>query len=108
MRVIIENVRSLCGPVSVPIRPLTLLVGENSTGKSSFLAVLAHIFSRSFPDFKPDFNNPPFDLGSYDSIATFKGGKFGRAETFSIGFETENEKPPVIVRATYSSDLGQP
>jgi AAA ATPase-like protein/uncharacterized protein DUF3696 len=108
MKVVVENVRSLCGPFSVSVRPLTLLVGENSTGKSSFLAVLAHLFSRSFPAFRPVFNNPPFDLGSYDSIATFKGGKFGRAQTFSIGFETESEKPDVHVRAIYSSHLGQP
>ena len=108
MRVLIENVRSFCGTHSIPLRPLTLLIGENSTGKSTFLAIVAHVFGRRFPSFRPVFNLSPFDLGSFDSIATYKGGKFGRAETFSLGFESEKERPDILVRCTYSSDFGQP
>ena len=35
---ILEDFRCFAGRNEVPIRPLTLLVGENSTGKTSFLA----------------------------------------------------------------------
>ena len=37
--VYLEHVRSFADAQTVPIRPLTLLVGENSSGKTTFLAV---------------------------------------------------------------------
>ena len=37
---ILEDFRCFSGRHEVPIRPLTLLVGENSTGKTSFLAAV--------------------------------------------------------------------
>ncbi|MFZ3213206.1 MAG: AAA family ATPase [Terriglobales bacterium] len=103
MEIFLENVRSFVGKHFIPLRPLTLLVGENSTGKSTFMAMLAHVFQPDFPTVRPSFNNPPFDLGTYDSIATFKGGRYGRAGFFSVGF-TEERK----IVATYTSYRGQP
>jgi energy-coupling factor transporter ATP-binding protein EcfA2 len=90
------------------LRPLTLLVGENSTGKTTFLATLANICKPGFPSFKPSFNVPPFDLGTYDSIATYKGGRYGRADSFSLGFEDEGKKDIKRMVATYISSMGQP
>ena len=58
---------------------------------------------------QPRFNEPPYNLGSYDTIATYKGGKFGRAKCFSLGhisdFNSEEESIEVI--ATYRSNQGQ-
>ncbi len=71
------------------------------------MALVAHLFHRSFPSFRPSFNAAPFDLGTFDSIATYKGGRFGRAESFSIGFSTEEERPRVRIKATYGNQLGQ-
>ena len=82
MELILENVRSFCDRHSIPLRPLTLLVGENSTGKTSFLAMLAQVQGPGFPSTRPAFNIPPFDLGTFDSIATYKRGKYGRADSF--------------------------
>ena len=79
MEIILDNIRSFCGRHSVELRPLTFLVGENSTGKSTFLAVLAAASDPNFPSSRPALDVPPFDLGSYDSIATYKGGRFGRS-----------------------------
>ena len=62
---ILEDFRCFAGRNEVPIRPLTLLVGENSTGKTSFLAAVSAAYARTVPD----FNEPPFQLGSYDQIA---------------------------------------
>ena len=108
MEILLENVRSFCDFHSVPIRPLTVLVGENSTGKTTFLAMLAHVSKQEFPVLRPSFLEEPFDLGSFDSIATFKGGRYGRADAFSVGFVAGNEGEGRKVLATYSSYKGQP
>jgi len=108
MRIIIENVRSFCGLHRIPLRPLTILVGENSTGKTTFLATLANVCKPGFPSFKPSFNVPPFDLGTYDSIATYKGGRYGRADSFSLGYEDAEKKRIKRMVATYISSMGQP
>ena len=70
MELIIENVRSFVGRHDIPIRPLTLLVGENSSGKSTLLSLLS-TFGEPFTfPFTPDFNTPPYHLGNYNTIAT--------------------------------------
>ncbi len=108
MELILEDVRSFCELHSIPLRPLTLLVGENSTGKTSFLAMLAHVQGPGFPSTRPTFNVPPFDLGTYDSIATYKRGKYGRADSFSVGFDEKNGSKGRRLVASYGSYRGQP
>ena len=108
MEITLRNVRSICDYQSVPIKPLTLLVGENSTGKTTFLAMVAHVNQPTFPSTRPTFNIPPFDLGTYDSIATYKGGRYGRAPSFSVGFTDTDRNDERSVLATYASHRGQP
>lgn len=108
MEITLRNVRSICDLQSVPLRPLTLLVGENSTGKTTFLAMVAHVNQPIFPSTRPTFNVPPFDLGTYDSIATYKGGRYGRADSFSVGFRDVDRSGERTVVATYCSHRGQP
>jgi AAA domain, putative AbiEii toxin, Type IV TA system len=108
MEILLENVRSFCDKHTIPLRPLTVLVGENSTGKTSFLAMLAHIHQPEFPSTRPTFNVPPFDLGTFDSIATYKGGRYGRADSFSVGFREKHAGQQREVLATYASYRGQP
>ncbi|MCY3604098.1 MAG: AAA family ATPase [Chloroflexi bacterium] len=81
---IIEDFRCFAGRNEVPTRPLTLLVGENSTGKTSFLAAVRASHELLF-SVTPDFNEEPFRLGSYDQIANYRGGRAGRAKSFAIG-----------------------
>lgn len=108
MEIIIENVRSFCNLQSIPLRPLTVLLGENSTGKTTFLAMLSHVRQLNFPTTRPTFNIPPFDLGTFDSIATYKGGRYGRADEFSVGFEEDNGRQRRRLLATYGNYKGQP
>jgi hypothetical protein len=109
MKILLKNVRSFCKPDPIPLKPLTLLVGENSTGKTTFLSMLAHASQSEFPSIRPNFSAPPFDLGPFDSIATFRGGRGGRSDTFSVGFTLEEaEGQSREVMATYSDHKGQP
>ncbi len=108
--VFIEHVRCFAEAQSIPIRPLTLLVGENSSGKSTFLAVAAALFERDRFPLRPSFNEPPFNLGNFETIATYKGGKYGRDEAFTIGFSsgTDGEQNFCEIEGTYVRDRGKP
>lgn len=108
MQIILKNVRSFLNPAPIPLRPLTILVGENSTGKTTFLAMLSHACQHEFPYFRPSFSIPPFDLGSFDSIATYKGGRGGRADSFSVGFIDQIDGEETKIVATYVNQKGQP
>ena len=88
-RLIIENVRCFRGRHEVPLAPLTILVGENSTGKSTLLAMARLAWDVSFEN-TVNFNEEPFRLGSYDQIASFLSPHKGVAEQFSIGFGTQS------------------
>ena len=81
---ILEDFRCFAERHEVPIRPLTLLVGENSTGKTSFLAAVRAAYDLRLGQ-SPDFNEEPFHLGSYNQIANYRGGPAQRVESFVIG-----------------------
>ena len=68
------------------LAPLTLLVGENSTGKTSFLALVRALWNIGYQQRIPDFKEDPYDLGSFDEIAHHRGARGGRANTFEAGF----------------------
>ncbi len=80
-----KNVRCFADPKPAPLAPLTLLVGENSTGKSTFLASIRLASDLAHDPTSADFNKEPFLLGSYDDIANYPGSRW-RADTFSVGF----------------------
>src|SRR6266571_9118574 len=108
MEVSLENVRSFCGTHRIPLRPLTLVVGENNSGKSTLLAVVSAVSQSFFPSSRPALDEPPFDLSSYDSIASYKGGRAGRAESFSIGLTDIWRKETHAAHAVYREENGQP
>jgi hypothetical protein len=58
MELILENVRCFAGEHTVRIRPLTILVGENSSGKSTFLAALSAVCDPVGFPMQPSFNEP--------------------------------------------------
>lgn len=90
---IIRNVRCFSDPGSARIAPITLLVGENSTGKTTFLALTRLAWDIAFGSGIPDFNDDPFFLGGYDQVAHFHGGRVGRARTFEIAFKIKLSQP---------------
>ena len=78
---VIGNVRCFAGEQRVPIRPITLLVGENSTGKTTFLGCYRvihqltetpHLQEMSEHPWMersaPSFNVRPFRMGAFRDI----------------------------------------
>lgn len=90
----IRNVRRFIEPYTARIAPITLLVGENSTGKTTFLAVFRLAWDIFFGSKAPDFNDEPFFLGGYDQIANYRGGRGGRAKFFHVQCTISLEKHP--------------
>jgi AAA ATPase-like protein/AAA domain-containing protein len=107
MKVIIENIRSFAGRHDIPVYPLTLLVGENSSGKSTFLAALSAVSDRSSFPGAASLNKDPYDLGGFETIATYKGGKAGRAKKFGLGYSVNDRDPTVSAFAVYAPHHGE-
>ncbi|RLT37595.1 MAG: hypothetical protein DWI57_13620, partial [Chloroflexi bacterium] len=100
-QILFEGVRCFHDFRSCPLKPITLLVGENSSGKTTFLALTRIAWDIAKGDLEDDiFNEEPFLLGSYDQIASLRGGKAGRAKSFTIGFQV-----PLELKQTRKSDL---
>jgi hypothetical protein len=99
------------------LAPLTLLVGENSTGKTSFLALIRALWDLGYGDAFPDFKEDPYDLGSFDEIAHHRGARGGRATMFDAGFTGTPPRQPSARPAleedrsfdfTFARDRNQP
>ena len=84
MKIGIDSFRCFNHVSPVDIRPLTLLVGENSTGKSSFLAGVRFVNELFERGANPSFNKDPYSLGSFKDIAHYRGRKAGRSTHFSF------------------------
>ena len=83
----LENFRCFRERQTARLAPLTLLVGDNSTGKTSFMALIRALWDVAYGNRVPDFKEDPYDLGSFDDIAHHRGQRGGRADTFEAGFE---------------------
>lgn len=84
----IKNLRCFAEPGWIPLAPVTLLVGENSSGKTTFLAaarMASDLANGRQGEF--DFNEEPFRLGAFEQLAHYKGGRGGRAKAFELGLE---------------------
>jgi predicted ATPase len=87
-QLLFEGVRCFHDLHICPIKPITLLVGENSTGKTTFLALTRIAWDIISSDLSKDlFNEEPFLLGSYDQIASYRGGRAGRNRSFTVGMQ---------------------
>ena len=86
-RITLKNYRCFRQEQSARLAPLTLLVGDNSTGKTSFLAMIRILWDLAAGSKPPDFKEEPYDLGTFDEIAHHRGSRGGRADTFEAGFD---------------------
>lgn len=84
-RLFVQDVKCFSGMHDIPLRPLTILVGENSTGKSTLLALYRIAWNIAYGFDSANFNKDPFILGAYEEIANYRRGKAGRAEEFVVG-----------------------
>ncbi len=87
----LKNFRCFREEQTARLAPLTLLVGENSTGKTSFLAMVRALSDIAYSFRNPDFKEEPYDLGSFDEIAHHRGARGGRADTFEAGFSVKSK-----------------
>jgi len=108
VRLQFEGIRCFYEPQIAQIRPITLLVGENSSGKTTFLALcrIAHSIVQESPTRLP-FNEVPFLLGAYDQIASKRAGA-GRAASFSLTVSTGVGDSRSELGAEFVSRDGQP
>lgn len=85
-KLIIEDVRCFSGRQELNIRPLTFLVGENSTGKTTALGSLQTLqdFIRSSRPEELDFNVDPFHMGAFTNIVRRSNPRINQ---FKIGIE---------------------
>ncbi len=83
----LKNFRCFREKQRARLAPLTLLVGENSTGKTSFMAMARAVWDMVYRGREPDFKEDPYDLGSFDEIAHYRGGRGGRATNLEAGFD---------------------
>ena len=112
---IMKDVRCFAGEQVFEIRPLTFLIGENSTGKTTVLGCLSAIhklirenvlphppdnkaldlfynsyFDRLFYDSHLDLNEMPYFMGLFEDVAR-KPPTQKQKTRFSLGFRTEME-----------------
>ncbi len=85
----VETFRCFRHRQTARLAPLTLLVGDNSTGKTSFMALIRAIWDAAYVDAAmPDFKEEPFDLGSFDEIVHHRGARGSKATQFFAGFRS--------------------
>lgn len=76
------------------LAPLTLLVGENSTGKTSLLAMIRALWDVAYANTAPDFMEEPYELGTFAEIAHSSGD--GRETRFEGGFVINGHRFDVV------------
>lgn len=103
----LDSFRCFAHTEDIRIAPITILVGENSSGKTSFLAALRRLFESFFYSSQNSFNKDPYFLGSFEQIAHFRGGKAGRAKDFtlSLRLEESDEAEDLFLRQRNSGSL---
>ena len=92
-KITLKNFRCFHEEQTARLAPITLLVGENSTGKTSFLAMIRALCDVVYRHRVPNFKEDPYDLGSFDEIAHHRGARGGQADTFEAGFDATPMRP---------------
>ncbi len=91
-KITLKNYRCFREEQTARLAPLTFLVGENSTGKTSFLALIRALWDVAFRDEVPDFREDPYNLGSFNEIVHSRSGRGGRANSFEAGFDDSRNR----------------
>jgi len=68
-----EHFRCFSSRQTAHLAPLTFLVGANSTGKTSFLALLRELWNTVVLGKFPDFTDAPYHLGIFHDIVSTNG-----------------------------------
>jgi len=108
MKITLANVRGFEGVHKFSLRPITILIGENSSGKTTLLGCIAAALNQDFPTTENLFNRAPFELGGFNTIATYRGSNYGRAPSFSLGWEADENSAPMSILAKFKNQDGAP
>ncbi len=91
----IKDVRCFSGEQNFDIRPLTFLIGANSTGKTTVMSCFSTIYNFiSQGGFRhPDFNEEPYSMGSFIDIVRRSKAERGKRNIshFEIGISHNND-----------------
>ncbi len=85
----LSNFRCFRGDQSVRMAPLTFLIGDNSTGKTSFLAAINAIHDFFNLSYEVDFR-APYNLGAFSEIVHNPNASKNRNTSFQIGFDRDS------------------
>ena len=102
--VTLKDFRCFRGEQTARMAPLTLLVGENSTGKTSFLAILRALWEVAVNEVVPDFRREPYDLGAFSEIVYNDSSRGEQPDSFQAGFRDsglEDSGEVVLFRITF-------
>jgi hypothetical protein len=83
-RIQLTDFRCFADAPPVEVLPVTFLVGENSAGKTTFLAAVRLLLESFIRSPQNPFNREPYYLGGFDQLAHYRGGVRGRAKRFSF------------------------
>lgn len=93
----LSNVRCFEGEHCFKIRPLTIIIGENSTGKSTILGCIQSLgdllYLRSG---ELNFNSPPYSMGSYVNVARKQSENGIVADHFNLGLKITFKNNQVV------------
>ena len=107
-RLFLEDFRCFDGKRDIRLAPITVLIGENSTGKTTFLASIRAAWDIAFGQGTPNFKEEPFDLGSFEQIANFHARRTQRPDSFRIGATQSVGDKEFTVQGTFVSEDSQP
>lgn len=93
----LENFRCFRTKQVARLAPITLLMGENSSGKTSFMAMLRALWDTVYHNRMPDFKEEPFDLGSFDEIVHHNGTAGGPSDWFRAELRDDQDLEASVI-----------
>src|SRR5437764_11093807 len=106
-RITVGGFKSISQEQSIEIRPLTILAGANSSGKSSILQPLLLLKQTLEAPYDPGallLDGPNVRFTNFEQML-FRSGKHSSSECFSVGLSVENQ---TSVNVRYCRGRGQP
>ena len=102
----LRDFRCFADEQAATLAPLTLLVGDNSTGKSSLLAATRAARRIAFGSGDAGFNDPPYVLGRFSEIAFSAHSREPETRSFQLGFTQVVDAKPVQVDMAFERGEG--
>lgn len=108
----LRDVRCFADENEFEIRPITLLVGENSTGKSTVLGCFQALstslgYGRSRFGSGIDFNAEPYQMGTFYDIVKRSNPK-KKVFELGLGYETEDQQLQIFVTFKEEATRSEP